>query len=155
MCCCNPSPNTNTTKPRIGARVDLTFTSGTTPKTHHLPIPIRNLLFHNPTTPSSAKATHVRFFIDNDDNNNNNENNNTIVTITPQSESALSSSDDDDDSSSDDETFNFTSSSSVSDSLSDDNNDILISIQSVVPPSFHPLIPTIPTPPSPSTPSLC
>ena len=120
--CCDPSPSSsnpsNTTKPRIGARVDLNFTPGT-PKTH-LPIPIRNLLFHNPTTPSSARATHVRFVGNDDDDGDD-----TIVTI-PQSESVLSSDDD-----SDNETFSFNS--------SEGNNDILISIQSV------PLLPFIPT----------
>ncbi|KAK4446830.1 hypothetical protein QBC34DRAFT_410923 [Podospora aff. communis PSN243] len=40
-------PSTPSSTPRIGARVDL-FSLG-------------NLLFHNPTTPNSPLATHVRF----------------------------------------------------------------------------------------------
>ncbi|KAK0735357.1 hypothetical protein B0T21DRAFT_289773 [Apiosordaria backusii] len=46
-------PETPSNLPRIGARVD--FYSSSTRQ------PLGNLLFHNPSTPSSSSATHVRF----------------------------------------------------------------------------------------------
>ncbi|KAH6641306.1 hypothetical protein F5144DRAFT_618869 [Chaetomium tenue] len=47
-------PETPSSTPRIGARVDLSSPSGRGS--------LGNLLFLNPTSPSSAHATHVRFF---------------------------------------------------------------------------------------------
>lgn len=47
-------PETPSSTPRIGARVDLCSPTGRGS--------LGNLLFLNPTSPSSAHATHVRFF---------------------------------------------------------------------------------------------
>ncbi len=64
---------TPSSTPRIGARVDFFPAPGHT-QSH---LPLGNLLFVNPTSPTSSHATHVRFLqhhspLNNDDKNNNN-----------------------------------------------------------------------------------
>lgn len=48
---------TPSSTPRIGARVDFFPAAGLTP----MHLPVGNLLFLDPTAPSSSHATHVRF----------------------------------------------------------------------------------------------
>ncbi len=48
---------TPSSTPRIGARVDFFPAPGHT----HSHLPLGNLLFVNPTSPTSSHATHVRF----------------------------------------------------------------------------------------------
>ena len=50
-------PETPSTTPRVGARVDFFPAPGLT----RTGLPLSNLLFLNPSSPSSRHATHVRF----------------------------------------------------------------------------------------------
>ena len=72
-------PSTPSTTPRIGARVDFSPAPGH----NHARLPLANILFINPTCPSSSQATHVRFVHPSSlaEDNNNNNNSSLIVSI--------------------------------------------------------------------------